>query len=136
MTLLRRILKSYRKVPSKDRRDGPRSTADLRASGGGVDAGGLHLVADIALEFLKIVLEALGQVARGLVIGGLVGPGVAGIEHVGGNVAASLGHIEAEIRFLLHGRLLQRAGQGGPSQRAGVRDLHAAADAVGPAGPA
>ena len=104
-------------------------------SGGGVDAGGLHVVADIGLELLEVALEALGELARRLVIGLLVGPGVARVEHVGRHIGAGLGHVEAEIRLLLTGPA-QRAVERGAHQGAGMGDRHAAADAVGAARPA
>src|SRR5579863_4840335 len=72
-----------------------------------VDARGLHLVGDMPLEALEILLEALGELARSVVIGGPIGPGLARIEHLGRYARASLRHMEAEERIALGGDTLE-----------------------------
>src|SRR5207247_8629641 len=66
----------------------------------GLDRGALHLVADERLELGEIVGEAAAQIARDLVIGALVGPGAARVEHGGRQVRAALGYEEPEIGAL------------------------------------
>src|SRR5436190_23917701 len=48
-------------------------------SGGGADRGLVDLAVDVALELLEVLLEALGDVARGAVVGLLVRPRVLGV---------------------------------------------------------
>src|SRR5262249_35781751 len=83
----------------------PSPRATPAGSGRGVDRCRLDLVADVALELREIVLEALGHLARRLVIGGLVGPGLARVEHVARDALAALRNEEAEIVLASHRRL-------------------------------
>src|SRR5580693_7955322 len=68
--------------------------------GRGADRDFLDLAADEGLVFAEIGLEALGQAARGLVIGLLVGPGAARVEHLVRHLGAAFRHEKAEIRLL------------------------------------
>ena len=79
--------------------------------------------------------ETADQVARRVVVGLLVGPGVAWPQHLARHVGAGVGHGQAEARVDAHRRRRQPAVERGMQQRAGVLDLHPAADAVGAAAP-
>src|SRR5919206_4137680 len=105
------------------------------ALGGGADRGALYFAADKRLEGGEIVLEAAAQVARDLVIGALVGPGAARVEHIGRQIGAALRNQEPEIRVLPHRRAGETAIERSAEQRAGVGDRHTLSDAVGAARP-
>ncbi len=100
------------------------------------DRGALHFAADKRLELGEIVLEPAAQAARHLVIGPLVGPGAARVEHIGRDLGTALGHQEPEIGVLAHRRPGEAAVERGAQQRAGMGDRHALADPVGAARPA
>src|SRR3954447_23050375 len=72
--------------PSRPRRKGRRQ-ADC-GSGSGPDGRLVDLAVDVTLELLEVLLEALGDIARGRLVGLLVGPGVLGVEHVARHVGA------------------------------------------------
>src|SRR5271169_2916142 len=102
----------------------------------GVDRGLLDLTAYEGLEFGEVRRETPGQLARGLVIGLLVGPGAARVEHLARDLGAALGHHKPEIGVLAHRCGGEPAVECRAQQRARVMDRHAPADAVGAAGPA
>src|SRR6266404_3534074 len=87
-------------------------------------------------ELLEVALETPGDFARRLVVARFVRPGAARIEHLAGNLGATLRDVEAEMGFAPHRRLAKSAVQRGAHQGAGMGDRHALADAVGTARPA
>ena len=74
--------------------------------------------------------------ARGRVIVGLVGPGLARVEDRAVDAGHRDRHLEAEIRVLAELGVVQAAVERGVEQRAGRLDRHALADAIFAAGPA
>src|SRR5271155_1261877 len=102
----------------------------------GADCDFLDFAADEGLVFAEIGLEALGQTARGLVIGLLVGPGAARVEHLVRHLGAAFRHEEAEIRLLADGRRGEAAVERGAQQGAGMGDRHAPPGAISAARPA
>src|SRR5216684_1062843 len=107
-----------------------------RRSHRGADGDLFYRVADMRLELVEIVLEALGDLARHVVIGVAVRPGGAGIEHAVRHLRATLRHVEAEMALLAHRRRAEPAVERGTHQGAGMGDRHALPDAVGAARPA
>src|SRR5690625_1028225 len=63
---------------------------------------------------LEILPEKCAEVLRLAIVGGLVGPGVAGIKNVRGHIGAGRGYFEVEyrVRLVAHVRPVQIAPQG------------------------
>src|SRR5437879_998573 len=113
----------------------PRTPSAHPSSGGGADRGLLDLAVDVALELLEVLLEALGDVARGAVVGLLVLPGVLGVQHLTRHVRTGAGHLHAEVRIGRRTGGGQRAVERRAHHGAGVPDRHALADAEAAARP-
>src|SRR5262249_27899815 len=81
------------------------------------DRGVLDFAADEGLELGEVGREAPGQPAGGLVIGLLVGPGAARVEHFVRYLGAGLGYEHPEIGVLAHRGRGETAVEGRPQQR-------------------
>src|SRR5690606_24037757 len=99
-------------------------------------AGGADFVADVLGVLLEVLLEKLRQMRRLAVIGVLVVPGAARVEHLGGHVGDADRHLQAEDWILAELALPQRAVERGVDHGAGVGDLDPRTGPVWAAGPA
>src|SRR5258708_18192896 len=98
-------------------------------------SGRTHVGIDVVLVFHEILLEHPYQLARGLVEGRFVLPGLHRVEEVRFHPRYRGRHREAEIRIGTEAHLLERAVERAGDERARRFDRHAPADPVDAAGP-
>ena len=116
---------------------GPGPGMDGQCSNPGVDRGVFDLVADKGLEFAEILFEAVGQLARGLVIGAPCRTRCcAGRAPRSAPRGSSPGTSRPKFGSLPHRRVGEPAVERGAQQRPRMGDRHAPADAIGAARPA
>ena len=87
-------------------------------------------------ELRKVLLEALSKVSGLLVIGILVGPGVAGDEDVAGNGGAGGWDMQAKGGISKSLNIIKRSTDGCSDHCSGIVDVDALPDAVGATAPA
>lgn len=99
-------------------------------------AGVADFFRDVGIFFREVFLEHGGDLVGHDIVGFLIGPRIARVEDLVGDARAGLGHVDVEAAVVLVGDRIEAAVQGCRNHGAGVLEVHAAADAVGAAGPA